>query len=552
MTKKLQKDALLEEVLHSKDPGSLVKTLSEEDVWLTIKKLGERNALPILASTSNEQLQYILDIELWKRDKFLPEQSLVWLEYLKECGTKKVLQWIYESDADCVILVFKEFVHVEKKESSEDNPLEREWPSEFPPVTFDGSYYFQCLTQRSDEIIRPVLELLAKDNHQFFMKLCEAVMAELRSNLEESAFSWRMKRLSDKGFAPLEEALEVYKYLNDRQIASLPKRAGFKPTDIERAAIYPLALGGESYPVLMIALADLKNDPLADDVKNELAVLANKVVMADARPITPETIESSLKKVMGYTNIGLESLSGADIHKAGKVLHERWVMHLFQIGYSLIARLRQHARKFMTSGWPNELGGDLSFLDEPIASRIAGILRKRPLYPTFDSPENPYREFKSIDEVREVKRNIEKAEYLGEMIKNVFKVDFGELKALTVERENLCFSNIILTAWAKGLATGLYKFSPLTERELKSALKKAWGKEVKESSIRSFKMETSAKFINWLIQHQPQISSNEEKFCRSFVNECFNKFLEEFAELQDMDQIDWRFIQSLWVVPEAD
>ena len=95
MTKELKpfKDILglppekrLEAVLNSSNPAALVRSMPEEEVWLTIKKLGPHDALAILANTSVEQVQYILDIEFWKKDRFIPEQSLTWLSHLKDCG----------------------------------------------------------------------------------------------------------------------------------------------------------------------------------------------------------------------------------------------------------------------------------------------------------------------------------------------------------------------------------------------------------------------------------------------------------------------------------
>lgn len=529
----------LKTILNAKDPAALVQAMPEEEAWLTIKKTGDNDALPILALTSKDQLQYIIDIELWKRDNFKEDESLHWLNLIKECGSKKVMQWVHETDPETVILVFKKFVTVQKKENQEDNPLEREWPGELPPSTVDGVYFFQALTQKADDVIRPIMETIAKSDHEFFMRLCEEIISELTCNVEETAFSWRTKRLADKGFCSIEESLEVYKYLNDRQIASLPKRNELNLEDLRKPAFVPLALGGESYPILMLALAELKNDPISEEIVIEMLRLANKVLIADGRPITPETIDASLKKVMGYVNIGLERLSGSDSHKAGVVLKERWTTHLFQIGFSEISKLRQLARKFMTSGWPSKTEEDISLLDEPAASRITNVLRKKPLYYSTDSMENPLREFRSIDEIREIERSIERAEYLGRLFMDVFKISPAELKSLTIDRENMTFTNALLTIWAKGSVSGQYKFAPLTEKEFNSVLKKA-------------KPDSGAKFFEWIIKHQPNVNSQEEKHLKSIVEDCFNKFNDEFGELSGKHPSDWRFVQSIWVIPSAD
>ena len=93
----------IDAVIHSPDPSALVHAMPEEEVWLTIKKLGERDALSLIALTSTDQLQYILDVELWKKDRHLGEKSLHWLALLRDCGDKKVLQWAREADADAPV-----------------------------------------------------------------------------------------------------------------------------------------------------------------------------------------------------------------------------------------------------------------------------------------------------------------------------------------------------------------------------------------------------------------------------------------------------------------
>ncbi|MBI2092168.1 MAG: hypothetical protein HYT75_04150 [Deltaproteobacteria bacterium] len=160
-------------IMSSKDPRAIVEAMPDEELWLTIKTIGEHDCLPILNLASAEQTQYFLDIELWKRSSFLKEKSLEWLTLLKECGDKKVLQWVYEGDADLVVLALKEFVFIMKKETSDDNPLEKEWPFSLPPSTMDGSYYYQCDSAKSDEIIRPILELVAFEE-AFGKRLCSA------------------------------------------------------------------------------------------------------------------------------------------------------------------------------------------------------------------------------------------------------------------------------------------------------------------------------------------------------------------------------------------
>ena len=59
----------------SKNPEQLVRQLPDLEVSLTIKEVGERDALPLISLTLPEQFQYLLDLDFWKRDELNPKRS---------------------------------------------------------------------------------------------------------------------------------------------------------------------------------------------------------------------------------------------------------------------------------------------------------------------------------------------------------------------------------------------------------------------------------------------------------------------------------------------
>jgi len=544
LIQKKWQETSIAEILSSKHPQELVRNLPEEEVWFEIKKGSPEQAIELLSYTTKEQLQYMLDIELWKKDLLDEEAAVEWINLISNCGRKKIMEWARETDLGTVVLLLKRFVEVKKRESSDDNPLEKGWKGNLPPVTFDNIYFFQPLNDTPSHAIERIMDTLAKGDYEFYTKICEAIIHELESNLEEEAYSWRGKRLLDKGFVPFDEAASVYKYWSDKEIKRIPGRGGHKTESVKAPPVYPLTAFGEDYPLFMLALAEIKEDELFESLNFEMAALANKMLSAEGRRIRPESVASVLKKAFGYVNIGLEHLSGADPKKAANILKEMWVVHLFQVGYSVVARARQNAKKFITNGWPRIVERDISLLDIETGLIISAVCRQKPIYFCGVPPEKPYRDFRSVDDVREVERRIEEADYIGRLFIDTFRLDPIKLKSVAVDKENISFSVALLTIWANGMAVKDYKLSPLTEAEFAKVLKKVFGKKEFEFFINDF--------YRWLLKRQPSITNVEERFLKNFVDKSFKRFSEEFSEIDDYDEIDARFVDSVWIIRAAD
>jgi len=52
------------------DPAAIVRRISEEEMYFTIKRLGEASAPTLISLTTGRQLTYILDLDLWNKDMF--------------------------------------------------------------------------------------------------------------------------------------------------------------------------------------------------------------------------------------------------------------------------------------------------------------------------------------------------------------------------------------------------------------------------------------------------------------------------------------------------
>jgi len=77
-----------------KRPHEITSRISEEEMFFTVKELGEENALGLIRATTDNQLKYLLDLDLWKKDIFFPPAARRWMQLIARIGEGKILQFM--------------------------------------------------------------------------------------------------------------------------------------------------------------------------------------------------------------------------------------------------------------------------------------------------------------------------------------------------------------------------------------------------------------------------------------------------------------------------
>ena len=76
----------LDQILTYPQPAALVHAFPEEDLYFLIHEIGPQDALPLIALASGKQLEYLLDQEIWQRDRLHIDTIGDWLErFLQSC-----------------------------------------------------------------------------------------------------------------------------------------------------------------------------------------------------------------------------------------------------------------------------------------------------------------------------------------------------------------------------------------------------------------------------------------------------------------------------------
>lgn len=380
----------------------IIRRVSEEEMFFTIKELGEESALSLVRMTTSRQLCYLLDIDLWKNDMFHTDSAARWIHLMATIGEEKILQFVQSSDPELLVTMLSRFVKVYTRNPDVDLVEERDY---LPAFSLDDTFYVEFIEPDSDEVLKSVLETIFAWNTQFYFGLMRELAFGIANESEEHALKFRRARLADRGFPEFEEALEIYQYLHRKTLSTGAVLSCSEDAEEDYASLleYPL----KTVPVgtlfqrsmdLITVTAD------KDRLCRELAHLANKVMVADGRdPGVIDELYGSLKKVSGYINIALEEACGENEEQAADFMRAHHMELLFRRGFSLILDIRKEAQSLL-----RECQGGVENLGYPLAGLLKGLIQPRPVFCNPTSSGEKSREFGFLEDVQQIRRMMQR------------------------------------------------------------------------------------------------------------------------------------------------
>ncbi|MGB9698414.1 MAG: DUF6178 family protein [Thermodesulfobacteriota bacterium] len=459
----------IEKILDSPHPAALVAKIPEIEIFLTIKEVGEQDALDLISLTTPEQLTYLLDLDLWDKDQILPDRFLFWLEILEQCGTNKLRQFFRTADIEFLGSAFRKVLRVHQSPYPEEAPEEKKGA---PLFSLDQIYYLEFLEEKNAPLLMRLFHFLYASLPDVYQALMEQIFWGIPAEDEELALRWRNGRLADQGFPNFDEALEIYSY--------------FPPEKIKRSRFFVLPKLEESFhPPMYLEVASkgtflgltLQNDlpeETKERIKWELTGLINRVLIADGSHLGDvEALYQSARKALQTLDLGLKYLSQENPAEARQLLEKIPLTRIFQAGFSLTLDLKRKAQELMQKGWLANIPRRADILDSPLKETIKGLLRKRPLF--FNENTGNFTPFAALTEISLTADRLDKISCLGEIILELFGISVDELS--NIEKEPCFFtdpplSTICLTFLAQGFLHGSSKLAPLTILELNKIYEK--------------------------------------------------------------------------------
>ncbi len=530
-------------ILDNANPGRIVRSMTKVDLFWLIKKIGEEDSIPLLRLATNDQWQYILDMELWRRDRIDLKGSFEWMERLHEADPGRLARWLFSEDGNPLAhFYFFNAVQVVIK----DDPQDPAVPEGFR--TFDGFYYFRILDKEHEAKIEQILRSMSREDYNRYHGLLLGLTGVLPAELEEEMYRLKSVRLAEEGYLPFEEALSVYSY----QKAGLLKKDRSEymlliPEDEEVRSLVPITplFQAPDNNILAESIAGIHDVLLLDRLRLEFAGLCNQIFSADGvRFDGIEVLKRISRKAAGYINIGLELLSEGNREVSEQFIRNHPLISIFQVGFSRTLELKWEAERWLRDSWFMKQGFDLEFWGEEWGGTLKGVVKMKPLFFSGLSEADNYRDFESLSEVETCGTIIRRSILLDGLMERISSgIRFDEY---ALKDPLLTFHPILFNFWACRQLGLEQHFTPLSLDQVKDFFALLRKNEKKPPyRMRAFK-ET---FIRDLFSGEEGLSPGDGTLLKDTLSLLWKEFQDEYA-LVRLEDLDRRYTKYLLINPD--
>jgi len=283
--------------------------------------------------------------------------------------------------------------------------------------------------------------------------------------------------------------------------------------------------------------------------------LTNKVMVADQQEYgNLDAHHETLRKVLGYINIGLELGAGGDIAKGELLLNQTWMQSLFQVGYAGIMRLKWEGEKLI-----KESGLLLEYLLTPgymdhLAASVArfpkiGVMR------TAEAEEIEtniqWRNLESLQDIQVLENFVNLARFYVRFARQSLDLSLEKIQQFLEEarfpanKEDLDMVVLTLTALARFTLFKEIECQPLLPEGARSFLQAifhvgiypAETKTVNEDLVKAFRERLLETSLAWTPEDNERLDH--------LLVECVHVLQAQFGQLDLSKKIEWRYTRGL-------
>ena len=531
----------LRTLFFSENPKELFQRLPELEVFLTVKEVGRSDVIDLITLTTPEQFLYLLDLDVWNKHQLDLEKVVHWMEILLESGEERVVEFIRSSDPEFLCLFLIKFLHITKLEGEPTELMDRTHP-----FTLDREYFITFRKPDTRPVFQPFLEILYRYDSNTYRRLMESLLSELQSDIEETSYRFRNARLADYGFPDMEQALEIYRFVNPGALPAeeAPQVMVHEISEKTQPTFYLTAQGEGPF---FSAVLSRVTDPLVQDrLREELAGLCNKAMVAESIDLFDiGDMEWVVKKVFHYLNLGLQGLSGEEEGRAAQILRTVSLQKVFQAGVGATLLLRKKAETLLKGPWFEGDRKNLRFLDSIDKERVEGVLQRKPgIY-----RNGVVDDFKTLQDLKEVEDVLDRIDVVVTTLREKLNITAERAKeqgwaAGHAEGENVIpLSTFFLSALANRVLNGRFEIEAIDKNRLQDLFSIIFEKD--EQGRGRLRMAIRRDMTEWL--ESTEEDERRRQHLRAFWDFCVDVLEGDVGRIPPGEEIDPRFVRGLMI-----
>ena len=557
----LPPEKVLNTILESPQPTALVHSFSEQDLYFLIHSIGIEDAHPLLYLASDKQWEYLIDMEVWEKDRIELSPATKWFDLLFKIDPNRFIRWSLDQKSAFMEFYLFKNIEVRVREIDQD-------PSDFGDefFSFDELFYIRLIDEPIEEepeeddsretnrkhhkaFLLKYLKTIADMDHILYQNMLFMSSNIIPAESEEEAYRLRNVRLAEKGFLPYEEAIGIYQPMQVNDFRR--QKIKFTSDDPEKKLFLPVPLSHagvlEEENNFTLALKGIPPDEVLNQIQAEFAGLCNQLISADRKVIRDkDELKHIVKKACGYLNIGLENLTEKDKEPAvnlfTSLIQSYPLINIFRVGFGRAMELKWRAEKWLKKSWFNAKGLMLGFWDEKWMGVLGGLLIKKPLYYDNYITGELYREFFSIQDIKVTEKSLNEIMAFDE----IFSLISIEPKA---DKDGyLTYKNFILTLWARHYLGLTEELLPLTLDEFRCFFDSL---RVDKNHSRKTDPSMKANFLDWLSDKTGRTHLEISGDLGPSLENLFNEIENEYREVSP-DDLDPRHIHLFLITVKKD
>lgn len=531
-------------ILKHENPRKMVQELPGQDFFWLVKKVGEDDCLPLLEFASIDQWQYLLDLEIWRKDRLHLERTSFWLERLLQTNPRQLVKWLYSEGRSLAYYYLFRSIKVEGKGEDEIYDLQDGF------FSHDDVFFIKVINSKHRDTIENLLGRMAGEDMEQYQIILLELNDILPSEFEEEMYRLRNIRIAESGFLPFEEAISIYAPINLEALRS-ESRPGLLDVVLDeeirtKVPVTPLLHAGAKN--LLTESASRMADPiLLDRIRLEFAGLCNQILSADGLLVDElEVLIRTSRKAAGYLNLALEKMYGDDLSSAEQLLRGHSLFSIFRAGFGLVLKLKWEAESWLKSSWFYRRGLETQFWGKHWGGTLAGLRYKKPLLYVEAQEGEEYKDFEKLSELDDCRMILHRLMALDRLLKQL--ADLYQMDERPAKSEELTFHTPLFNIWARRLLKLEPCFLGISLRQAKDFFRQIRAGIEKPPYLMP---EFEKIFVENFLDHAPDFEPELKIILKDTLSFIWEEFRQEY-EWVSVDDLDGRYSRFISIFNEHD